>query len=78
MILKGPVILRPFPYQVCAEGALIEQTSCGRLNPLQIVVLYNIYRFERHMSMHSTKKGLLILLLSTLDHWKAFDVSFYS
>ena len=55
-LFKGGGTLRPFPYQVCAEGALLEQTSCGRLNPLQIVGLYNIYRFERHMSMHSTKK----------------------
>ena len=62
--LKGPVTLRPFPYQVCAEGALLEQISCGRLNPLQIVGLYNIYRFERHMSMHSTKKRTFNFLLS--------------
>ena len=55
-ILKGRGRVRPFAYQVCAEGAVIEQTSEGRSKTVQSVVLYNIYRFERHMSMHSTKK----------------------
>ena len=63
-LFKGRGRVRPFAYQVCAEGAVIEQTSCGRLNPLQIVGLYNIYRFERHMSMHSTKKRTFNFLLS--------------